>query len=65
MDNEGRVFWGVPNIPKRVKDEFIWICKMEGKDYKETLSALMRGFIYDRRKKLGLGTAGASNEKKG
>ena len=43
------VFWGVPDIPKKVKDEFIWVCKIEGKDYKKVLANLLRSYNHDRR----------------
>ena len=43
------VFWGVPGFPKKVKDAFIFCCKIEGKDYKKVVANLMRAYVYDRR----------------
>lgn len=50
MPADKHVFWGVPDFPKRDKDEFILLCKMEGKDYKKVLAGLVRSFNIDRRK---------------
>jgi hypothetical protein len=47
-----RVHWGVPEFPKAIKDEFIWICKVEGKDYKKVLENLVKGFNHDHGKEI-------------
>jgi len=46
------VYWGVPDFPKVVKDEFIWLCKIEGKDYKRVLASMVKAFNHEHGKEI-------------
>ena len=40
-------FWGIPQFPTKVKNDFMGLCKMTGKDYKKSLANLIRGWVRD------------------
>lgn len=44
------VFWGVPGFPSTIKNEFMGVCKIQGKHYKMVLENLIKAWLYDVRK---------------
>ena len=44
------VFWGIPNFPRKLKNEFIGECKKQGRSFRPLLANLMKGWLYDQRK---------------
>lgn len=47
-----RAPWFIRNFPIVVKDRFMGLCKMQGKDWKKVLENLIRGAIHEMKKHL-------------
>jgi hypothetical protein len=53
-----RVYWGIPGFDRQLKNEFVYACKMEDKDWKLVLFGLLRKYVLDKRKEKGYANKG-------
>jgi len=49
---ERHVTWSIGDFPKKLKDEFCGLAKMQGKNAKKLLQHLVRGWVIDQKKTL-------------
>jgi len=52
MRKERCVTWTIGSFPKKLKDEFVGLAKMQGKNAKKLLQHLVKGWVVDQKKEI-------------